>query len=172
MGLLDQILGGVLGRSAGGGAMGGGLGRGTPGGGVLGSVLMSLLPVVLGMLVNRGTGSRRGLTSEPGAGDSNAMGGLGGLLEQFTQKGYGDHARSWVGTGANEALTPEALSHVFGDEQLADIASQAGVSQEEARHGLSELLPEVVDHFTPQGHLPPADQLLASIDEYQRRLPQ
>lgn len=193
MGLLDQILGGVMGRSSGGGGLGGALGGGGLGGlggglgggigrgGAMSSVLMSLLPVVLGMLANRGPGrsAASGLASEgagapgdlPGMGGMGGLGGLSSLIEQFTQKGYGDHARTWVGTGANRSLQPQALTDVFGEDQLADIASRAGVSTDEARHGLAELLPEVVDHFTPQGQLPPTDQLLASIDDYERRLP-
>ena len=158
MGLLDQILGGIagvgrspMGRSGGGGGMGG--------------ILMSLLPVVLGMLANRASGAGR-----PGSGSSG--GGLGGLLEQFTQRGYGKQAQSWVSTGQNEAIDPDALTQVFGNDRIAQIAAQAGVSEDEARGGLAQLLPDVVDHFTPDGTLPPTDQLLASIDEYERRLGQ
>ncbi len=184
MGLLDQVLGGLLGRSGSGGlggalggALGGGMGGGRAGG--LSPVLMSLLPVVLGMLTSRGGGSGGSLSSGVGGGGLGGLGGLagmggagglGGLLERFTQKGYGDHARSWVGTGANQSLPPEAVSDVLGEEQLSHIAAQAGVSQDEARQGLSQLLPEVVDHFTPGGQLPPDDQLLASMEEYQRQL--
>jgi uncharacterized protein YidB (DUF937 family) len=159
MGLLDQILGGIagvgrspMGRSGGGGGMGG--------------ILMSLLPVVLGMLANRASGA-----GQPGIGASGG-GGLGGLLEQFTQRGYGRQAQSWVSTGQNEAIDPDALAQVFGNDRIAQIAAQAGVSEDEARGGLAELLPNVVDHFTPDGRLPPTDQLLASIDDYERRLGQ
>jgi len=156
MGLLDQILGGLggagrspMGRSAGGSGMGG--------------ILMSLLPVVLGMLANRAAGAGR-------AGSGSSGGGLGGLLEQLTQGGYGRQAQSWVSTGQNEAIDPDALAQVFGNDRIAQIAAQAGVSEDEARGGLAQLLPDVVDHFTPDGKLPPMDQLLASIDDYQRRI--
>lgn len=158
MGLLDQILGGIagvgrspMGRPAGGGGMGG--------------ILMSLLPVVLGMLANRASGAGR-------LGSGSSGGGLGGLLEQFTQRGYGRQAQSWVSTGQNEAIDPDALRQVFGDDGIAQIAAQAGVSEDDARGGLAQLLPDVVDHFTPDGKLPPMDQLVASIDDYQRRLEQ
>ena len=107
-----------------------------------------------------------------GAGSGSSGGGLGGLLEQFTQRGYGRQAQSWVSTGQNEAIDPDALAQVFGNDRIAQIAAQAGVSEDEARGGLAELLPDVVDHFTPDGTLPPMDQLLAGIDDYQRRLNQ
>jgi uncharacterized protein YidB (DUF937 family) len=46
------------------------------------------------------------------------------------------------------------------------------VTEDEARAGLSDLLPQVVDQLTPQGQLPEADQLLSSIDEFERELAQ
>ena len=158
MGFLDQILGGLTGGTQSQGSQGfGGSG---------GGALMALLPVVLGMLANRG-GSTNALASSMTGGGG--MGGLGGLLEQLTQGGYGRQADSWVGTGTNEPLPPQAWSQVLRPEQLSAIASQAGLSEDQTRHGLSELMPEVVDRLTPQGQLPPADQLLASIDQFSSR---
>lgn len=165
MGLLNQILGGlagsVLGRSALGGRLGGGKSR----------LMMLLLPVVLSMLTKRqrargGRSPFSGLVAGGLAG-----GGLAGLLSLLSQKGYGQQAGSWVSTGPNQALPPEALSDVLGEQQLADIAAQAGVSEDEARTGLAELLPEVVDHFTPEGRIPEDNDLSASVDDYVKRLP-
>lgn len=165
MGLLDQILGGLTGGMQGEGQAP--MGR-SFGGGAGGGAMMALLPIVLSMLSNRGGGT--GAVAAPVMGGGGAMAGLGGLLQQLTQSGYGQQADSWVGTGANEPLPPQAWSKVLPPEQLSAIASQAGISEDEARHGLSQLVPEVVDHLTPQGQLPPEDQLLASIDQFASRL--
>lgn len=177
MGLLDQILGGVIGgafgqRSPGGGGGLGGLGGlGGALGGNKGGLLMALLPVVLGMLANRqgsAGGGLGGLGASPGAGGLG--GGIGGLLEQLGRGGYGQQAQSWVSTGQNEPLPVDAIDHVLAPQDLQAIASQAGVSEDEVRGGLAQLLPEVVDHLTPQGQLPEQDQLLSSIDDFERRL--
>jgi uncharacterized protein YidB (DUF937 family) len=176
--MLDQLLGNVLGRSSG---RSGGIGGLGGGGGGLSPVLMSLLPVVLGMMRNRSSagGSMGGMSGMGGMGGMGglgamgggaAMGGFGGLLQQFTQKGYGDHAQSWVSTGPNQALPPEALDDVLGRDQVSQIASQAGVSPDEARDGLSQLLPDFFDHFTPDGQLPSDDQLHSRLDDYERQL--
>jgi uncharacterized protein YidB (DUF937 family) len=98
------------------------------------------------------------------------MGGLGGLLQQLTERGYGQQAQSWVSTGPNQPIDPSALSQVFGNEEISRIASQAGVSDDEARDGLAHLLPEVVDHFTPGGTMPPDDELESRLGEYGQRL--
>lgn len=172
MGLLDQILGGVAGGAGGargggglgdilGGAAGGGLGglggmAGRAGiGGGKSQLLMLLLPLVLQMLNNRG-----------GA----AGGGLGGLLEQLTQRGFGAQAQSWVSTGPNQPVPPSALDGLFGADQVAALAAQAGVSDGEVRAGLSELLPEVVDRLTPAGQVPAQDELLAGVDDFIGRM--
>ncbi|RZJ02163.1 MAG: DUF937 domain-containing protein [Haliea sp.] len=154
MGLLTQILDGLTGNALGGR-------DGQRRGGGMSPVLMALLPVVLSMLSQRG---RQGGSATGG------LGGIGDLIGQFTQKGYGQQADSWVGTGANEALPPHAIDEVLGHDQLHRIAQQAGIGDDEARSGLSELLPDVVDHFTPGGSMPKDDQLSESVDDYLQRL--
>jgi uncharacterized protein YidB (DUF937 family) len=42
--------------------------------------------------------------SHPEAGG--LLGGLGGLLEKFQQSGHGDVAKSWVGSGQNQPISP------------------------------------------------------------------
>jgi uncharacterized protein YidB (DUF937 family) len=44
------------------------------------------------------------------------------------------------------------------------------VTPREASEGMSELLPEVVNHMTPQGDLPDGDQLTQSVDDLRRRM--
>jgi uncharacterized protein YidB (DUF937 family) len=156
MGLLNQILESVAGDSLGRSPLGQ-----LTGSGAGSSVLTALLPVVLGLLSQRSGGN---------AGGTDGLGGLGGLLDQFRQKGYGDHADSWVGTGANQPLPPDAVGEVIGDDQIAQMAQQAGISTDEARSGLSQLLPEVVNHLTPDGQVPATDQMLSSVDDYLKRL--
>jgi len=161
MGLLDQILGGLTGGMQGQGQMPSGA---SFGGGAGGAAITALLPIVLGMLANRGGGA------SAGTGGAGGMGGLGGLLQQLTQSGFGRQADSWVGTGENEPMPPQAWSKVLGPEQLSAMASKAGISEEEVQHGLSQIVPQVVDHLTPNGEVPPADELLASIDQFASRL--
>lgn len=165
MGLLEELLRGGLQ-----GGPGQAMGRqqrptGQAGGGMAGTV-MALLPIVLAML-----NQRQGGTSTAGAGASmGGPGGLGGILEQFQRAGYGDQARSWVGTGPNLPISPEVMAQVFGRDGLAQIASQAGLSEQQASAGLTEVFPEVVDRLTPQGEVPDLDALSASVGDLQRRL--
>jgi uncharacterized protein YidB (DUF937 family) len=182
MGILDDLLGGLAGQGMGGRADA--QATRTGGGAGMSQVLMALMPIVLGMLANRGSGggSRTQTNVAPGSGGLGDLlgqvlggaggsgGGLGGLLEQLQRTGFREQADSWVSRGANRPISPDAMSQVFGKDGLEAIARQAGLSPDEASHGLSELLPEVVDRMTPDGAVPDADALANSVADFARRL--
>jgi len=81
-------------------------------------------------------------------------GGLGDLMKQLQQGGQGDAASSWVGNGPNKAVSPTDLASALGADQIDSIASQSGLSRDDLLKGLSQYLPQVVDHLTPDGRLP------------------
>lgn len=184
MGILDDLLGSALGGAM--GQMGGRPQAPAAGGGGMGNVLTALLPVVLGMLANRqgapqagfgagggGLGSILGGMLGGGAGAGAGMGGLGGLgalLEQFQRAGYGEQANSWVSTGQNLPIPADVMGQIFGGGALSQIAQQAGLTEEQTSQGLSELLPEVVNHVTPDGQVPDLDSLSASVEALRQRL--
>ena len=80
-------------------------------------------------------------------------GGLGNVLAQFERQGLGQQAASWVGTGANQGISADQVSSVFGSGALGQIAAQLGVDQGQAGHVVAQLLPEVVNQLTPQGQV-------------------
>ena len=88
-------------------------------------------------------------------------GGLGGLVQAFEQGGLGSVVNSWVSTGQNLPMSAEQIKAVLGGGKLQEIASQLGISPDQASGSLAELLPKVVDHLTPNGQLPEGGNLLA-----------
>ena len=119
-------------------------------GGLLGS-LGSLLPGGLGSLGN--LGGLGGLLAGGAAGGA-LSNGLDDLLRQFQQNGHGDVAKSWVGNGPNQEISPNALSQVLTPDQISMITQMTGMSQDELMKTLSQQLPEIINHMTPQGRLP------------------
>lgn len=85
-----------------------------------------------------------------------AHGGLAGLLQQLEAGGLGQQVQSWVSTGANLPVSGEQIAAALGGAGglLGQLAQQAGVSHAEAGQQLSQLLPQIVDHLTPNGQLP------------------
>ncbi|MBL8383089.1 MAG: DUF937 domain-containing protein [Burkholderiales bacterium] len=80
-------------------------------------------------------------------------GGLAGLVQNFRDKGLGEIAASWVGTGANLPISPEQIQNVLGSGALTDLAAKFGMSSEDVSGRLSQMLPEVVDKLTPGGQV-------------------
>ena len=126
MGGLESILGGLAGAMGGPGA-GAGPSTGSQGGGALVAILLQMLQ---------------------------HHGGLGGLLSQLQQAGYGKQADSWVSTGGNEPISGDILSKILGREELDGFAQQLGTSRGQAADELASALPEVVDRMTPKGSVP------------------
>jgi uncharacterized protein YidB (DUF937 family) len=81
-------------------------------------------------------------------------GGLNDLLKQFQQSGHGEVASSWVGPGANKAISPKDLASALGADRLNALTEQSGMSRDELLSGLSQQLPDVIDQLTPDGRVP------------------
>ena len=120
---------------------------GLPGGGGLGDLLK---------------GGLGGLIAG-GAAGSVISGGLGDLLKQFQQQGQGDTADSWVGKGDNKPIAPGDLGKALGADQLNALMTQTGLSRDDLLQGLSQYLPGVIDHLTPDGRLPTESELSKRI---------
>lgn len=98
-----------------------------------------------------------------GAAGSVLSGGLGDLLNQLQQGGHGEAANSWVGKGENKAIAPGDLANALGADQIESLSAQSGLSRDELLSGLSQYLPQVVDHLTPDGRLPTENELSGRI---------
>lgn len=146
MGLLDSVLGQVLG-----GAMQQQQPQGAPGGlGGLGD-LGSLAGALGGLLANNGS-----------------QGGLGGLVSKFEQAGLGDVIGSWIGNGENAPISGGQLGNVLGSDVVSGLAQKLGMNAQTLLPLLAALLPQLINHLTPQGQAPAQglgdhDDLLSSL---------
>lgn len=131
MGLLDSVLGSVLNGNS-----------GNPASSVGGSGA-ELLQAAIGLLNNPQTG------------------GLQGLVQQFEQAGLGHVIGSWIGSGANLPIDPAQLQQALSPELISRIAQKIGIAPELVTQGLTQILPHVIDHATPNGQL----QANALLDE-------
>ena len=129
---------------------------GLPGGGSMGGGSMS---GGLGDLLKGGLG---GLLAG-GAAGSVISGGLGDLLKQFQQNGHGETANSWVSPGPNKQISPNDLASALGADRINSLASQTGLSRDELLAGLSQHLPDAINHLTPDGRLPTESELSGRI---------
>src|SRR5512142_312886 len=84
----------------------------------------------------------------------NHPGGVGGLVGRLEQAGLGTAVQSWVGTGANQPVSPDQVHQAIGADQISAIAAKAGIPPEIAKVGLATLLPILIDKATPNGRVP------------------
>ena len=83
-------------------------------------------------------------------------GALGGLVSHMQANGAGNVANSWVGSGANLPITGAQLSQVLGPDLMSKITTSTGMSADQITSQLSAVLPQIVNHLTPNGQLPKA----------------
>jgi uncharacterized protein YidB (DUF937 family) len=85
------------------------------------------------------------------------QGGLQGLIDTLGKGGLDDVAQSWVSTGGNKPVTPEALGQALGPEKVNQLSAQSGLSIETLLPLLASALPAIIDALTPDGNVPQGD---------------
>ena len=90
------------------------------------------------------------------------MGGVPGLAQMFEEKGLGGVVASWIGTGANQSISADQLASVLGPERIAQLAEKVGISPDRAQQVVAQLLPNLIDHLTPNGQMPQGGDLIQS----------
>ncbi|WP_419993767.1 YidB family protein [Streptomyces boninensis] len=136
--LLGSLLGGAGGQQ---GGSGGGAG------GLLGSLLNAL---------GGGQGGQGGQQSNP-------LGSLFGLVDSKAEPddAVREKAQSWVGSGANQDLTPDEVTRLLPADAIHQAATEHGISDEEAANEIARTLPQAVDRATPNG----ADDLQRPLED-------
>ncbi len=97
-------------------------------------------------------------------------GGLQGMTSKLTSNGLGKQVQSWVSTGQNQPVTGQQMQQAMEPGQLHAVASQAGISDDEASEHLAKAMPEMVNQATPQGQIPQQDPFAKGLDSLKRML--
>jgi uncharacterized protein YidB (DUF937 family) len=83
-------------------------------------------------------------------------GGLQGIVGEFEKNGLGATVQSWIGTGPNQAITPDEVHKVLGSDLLRQLSEKSGLPVEDLKQKLAQVLPQAVDKLTPTGAIPKA----------------
>jgi uncharacterized protein YidB (DUF937 family) len=79
---------------------------------------------------------------------------LAGIVSKMASNGdLGNIVNSWLGDGANSAISAESLLGRLGENQIADFASNLGTDSGSAAATLSEVLPQMIDKSSSGGSL-------------------
>jgi uncharacterized protein YidB (DUF937 family) len=122
---------------------------------------MGLFDDVLGQVTGKQGGGggieQKVLQALMGLLTSKDSGGVTALLSQLSGSGLQDVVSSWIGTGANKAISAEQITAGLGSDFLGKIASAAGVTSDQVAPVLAQVLPQAVDKLSPQGKMPSED---------------
>jgi uncharacterized protein YidB (DUF937 family) len=94
----------------------------------------------------------------------NDHGGIEGIAQEFQKQGLGGMVQSWIGGGANQAITPEQVHQVLGEQKINEMAQHAGVTPAEVSQHLANGLPTVIDKLTPTGVVPAGNPLAGGLE--------
>jgi uncharacterized protein YidB (DUF937 family) len=92
---------------------------------------------------------------------SSVLGGLSDLIGRLTAGGAAPQVNSWVGPGENQPIQPGQLGGALGQNVLNELSQRTGMSQQELLNQLALVLPQIINHLTPQGRMP----TLADLDQ-------
>ncbi len=105
---------------------------------------------ILGNLIDEHGGPQAALTEV-----FNRMGGVQGVLGQLQQAGLGGQVASWIGTGANQSVSPGQVGGALGHGPMADIAAKLGMTPDQLNGIIAKTLPVIIDRLSPNGTLQP-----------------
>ena len=114
---------------------------------------MGLLDSIAGAVMGKLSGTEGGM-AQIALDMFNQHGGLNGVLDKLKTSGLGDQVASWVGTGENQAVSPDQISSALGSSQIAELAAKFGISPDVLSGELAQHLPDVINKLTPHGEVP------------------
>ena len=79
---------------------------------------------------------------------------LGGLVSRMTQSGdLSSLVNTWLGDGANGALSASSLTSLLGDDALSKFSSTLGADTGSTTEALADVLPQIMDSASSGGNL-------------------
>lgn len=136
-----------------------------PGGNLATPIAVAAGALILGKLFGGGSSQQPQSTppdpqpapANPPAGS--LVNGLNDLIGKLSQGGLGSHVNSWVGPGQNQPVQPGQLGSALGQGTLDELAARTGMTKEQLLSQLALILPQIINHLTPQGRVPTAAEV-------------
>ena len=79
---------------------------------------------------------------------------FGALASKMASSGeLGSLVSSWLGDGANDAISPQQILGLFGQGSIDRFAGEIGTDPDRASQGLADVLPQMLDAGSSGGSL-------------------
>jgi uncharacterized protein YidB (DUF937 family) len=80
--------------------------------------------------------------------------GIQGVVTQMTSAGLGQQVQSWIGMGDNMPISGQQLQQAMDPAALRQVAQSTGQQPAQVADQVAQVLPQIIDQATPDGHLP------------------
>ncbi len=134
-----------------------------PGGNLATPIAVAVGALILGKMFGGSSAPAPGRVAPPqspgepvptNASAGSILGGLTDLIGKLSAGGVAPQVNSWVGHGPNEPVPPGQLGSALGQNVLAELSQRTGMSQQELLNQLATVLPQIINHMTPNGRMP------------------
>jgi len=130
-----------------------------PGGNLAAPIAVAAGALILGKLFGGSSAPAQAPAAPPPSVPTNPppssiVGGLSDLIGRLTAGGAAPQVNSWVGPGENQPIQPGQLGGALGQNVLNELSQRTGMSQQELLNQLALVLPQIINHLTPQGRMP------------------
>jgi len=79
---------------------------------------------------------------------------LGSLISKIQgNSGLASMAASWLGDGANSAVSGSQIMDIFGQDKVSEFASKLNIDEGTASNGLADMLPQLIDKASSGGSI-------------------
>ncbi len=101
---------------------------------------------------------------------------IGSLISKIQgNSGLASMAASWLGDGANSAMSGSQVMDIFGKDKVSEFASKLNIDEGTASNGLADMLPQLIDKASSGGSLLESAMeskscRLTALGEHYRRL--
>jgi len=125
---------------------------------------MGLFDSILGSVLGGGDKTQMAINLATSLISNHSSGqGLNGLAQQFENAGLGHLMQSWVGNGANLPITGDQIQQVLGNQFVQQFAAQHGIPLAAAAPMIAQILPQLVNHVTPNGQVPSQAEVQSAV---------
>ena len=79
---------------------------------------------------------------------------IGSLISKIQgNSGLASMAASWLGDGANSAMSGSQVMDIFGKDKVSEFASKLNIDEGTASNGLADMLPQLIDKASSGGSI-------------------
>jgi uncharacterized protein YidB (DUF937 family) len=82
------------------------------------------------------------------------FGGIEGIMGKLQESGLGDTLSSWIGSGENQAVSPDQIKDALGTQGLDQVAAKTGLDVDDLANRISTKMPDAINSLTPEGKVP------------------